>query len=361
MKPYIVTGILLLVVGVTWVLVLVPMREYEEETSGTKVGSQSSGAKRLGENPAILSEAKETPNAVKISRIETAATKTLLTGLRFNQDRLLGIAIGGNLEDDPGELLRTQDGGKSWARVSSTTSKRLYDACFVTNETIIVVGLGGRIIRSVDSGRTWLQVREGHEWLSGVTFVSPKIGFAIGSIEGVAVMLRSNDGGKTWKSLTVPRNCAKSSLRVIQFRDQMHGVIAGTNGVVLVTNDGGRNWLGQIVGDGYLRGIAYQGENEIWICGSPGVLLKSNDLGRTFVTQEFPQQDKLNSLAFSTMAWGWITSMSGHLYQTQDSGKTWQSIHHEKSQPLTGILAPSLKDPGFVVGGGGIILRMDFH
>lgn len=293
-----------------------------------------------------------------ISRVEGLATDALLTAVRFDAKRRIGIAVGGQRGDDPGTIVRTNDGGDVWTSVSGAESVRLYDVAHVSGRVFVAVGLGGRILRSEDGGATWTRVRTGGEWLAGVAFFSPKSGIAVGHDEGRAVILRTSDGGGTWgPGPEVPAGCTEASLRAIRARDSRVGVIVGTSGALLVTDDGGVSWRSIDVGDGYLRGIAFAGDR-IWVCGGPGTLVGSVDSGKTWRRAEFPTEDKLNAAGFLTEDVGWVTSMEGRLYQTTDGGQSWRAIHETEQIHLTGVVVPTVDGDGFVVGGNGLMLRL---
>lgn len=297
---------------------------------------------------------------VSLSAVENVPSSALLTALEFDFAREVGIAVGGSGEQDPAEILRTTTGGETWQRVEAGIDQRLYDIAFRNEREMFAVGLGGQILHSTDSGATWGSVRRGDEWLAGVAFSTQQYGWIVGSRGEEAVLLRSNDGGSTWRDgPDLPEGVRESSLRAIEFRDARFGCVVGTGGALLLTRDGGEVWTSYPAGSAYLRGIEFASDGTIWIVGGPGVVLRSVDGGETFENRPFPVQSKLNSIAFATPMRGWATTMEGELFETLDGGDTWNSILRNESLHLTGIRAPRVGKPGFVVGDRGTILRLE--
>ncbi len=78
-------------------------------------------------------------------------TRATLTAVRFFQSRL-GLAVGHDAV-----ILRTQDGGDSWARVhyAPQEERPLLDVWFRDAEHAVAVGAYGYYLESRDAGRTW--------------------------------------------------------------------------------------------------------------------------------------------------------------------------------------------------------------
>jgi hypothetical protein len=60
-----------------------------------------------------------------------------------------------------GSIVRSTDGGATWATVTSGTQSDLWHVTVGPKETLIAVGDGGSIVRSTDGGATWAAVASG--------------------------------------------------------------------------------------------------------------------------------------------------------------------------------------------------------
>ena len=295
----------------------------------------------------------------RVSVIPGIPSDSLLTAISFSPSGARVVAIGGNKESGPAEIIRSVDGGRKWVRDAVGFKGRLYDLQFVGEQTVIAVGLKGRIARSVDGGGHWNSVRDGDEWLAGVAAVSKTRLLAVGRGQGGGLILLSRDVGKSWSpGPEIPASSRSASPRAIAFRDARRGVIVGTDGLLLVSQDGGRSWSSRSSGGGYLRAIEFQGARSIWVVGAPGVVIRSGDGGESWTKLPFPRKLKLNSIRFADARRGWVTSMEGALFETRDGGGKWQLIHQTKHRALCGTRIRLAEGRGIICGDLGTILRL---
>lgn len=309
---------------------------------------------KLGETPM--------PEAV-VSQVrvhEGWQAPALITSFDLQGKPAWGVAVGGAQEQGPACLLRSEDAGRSWQAIDHEHSARLYDVVTRPNGEAFVVGLGGAILRSRDHGKSFEAVRQGDEWLSGIAFADDSNAWVVGASDEGALVLRSRDGGATWQEVdVVPAGYAKASLRCIEFRDSKLGVLAGTDGALLLTTDGGESWRALPASTGYLRGIAF-GSDHFWVVGAPGVVLRVADDGASWKKQPFPVEAKLNSIALRDDSSLFVTTMDGQLYESSDAGHRWQVLHDTQGRHLTKVRAPRDGKPGLVVGDRGAMLRLEW-
>jgi photosystem II stability/assembly factor-like uncharacterized protein len=132
-----------------------------------------------------------------------------LNSISFAGDGVHGWAAGGG-----GALLRTEDGGKSWAAVATGTAATFH-ALHVTSDGRKgwAVGERGAILSTVDGGGTWrLQRAPVDSRLTGVTFNGDgTVGWLWGN-DGA--LLRSGDGGQTWRLQASSRPGASTSVAI---------------------------------------------------------------------------------------------------------------------------------------------------
>ena len=142
-----------------------------------------------------------------------------------------------------GGVYATADAGASWKRrilPSYSAGRRYSDLDFPLARTGWVVGAAGRILKTTNGGSTWATQRSlCTSELASVDFVDAKMGYVAGAGGRV---LRTVDGGRHWVRL---KTGTAKRLATISFVDRLHGWVAGQGGVLLRTTDGGTTWSGR--------------------------------------------------------------------------------------------------------------------
>lgn len=161
-------------------------------------------------------------------------------------------------------LLRTGDGGASWARLKPPADAdkldfRDIDAIDERTAYALSIGPGtaSRIYKTVDAGASWVLQhvnREPKGFLDAMTFWDAEQGLVIGdSIDGHFQILRTDNGGKTWQPVpdaALPPALAGegayaasgSNIAVAGQGRAWIATNAGNKGRVLHTADAGKSW-----------------------------------------------------------------------------------------------------------------------
>jgi photosystem II stability/assembly factor-like uncharacterized protein len=105
-----------------------------------------------------------------------------------------------------------------------------------------------------------------------VAFADAARGYAVGER---GVILRTDDGGKTWKGLETE---AKTNLYSVAVATRDEALAVGEQGRVLQTKDGGETWDAvATLTSASLFGASYRGGSAAWVAGRGGTILKRTD------------------------------------------------------------------------------------
>ena len=194
--------------------------------------------------------------------------------IRF-ADKKRGIAIGSLLRKVKNEdvvvdslVMRTDDGGDNWFRITMPTKTELFHLDFNGSSHAWIVGDGGVILASTDSGRTWVKQSSGTtNALYNVDFRDDNEGYAVGE---KGTILRTDNGGSVWQRVIA--NFTETFMRV-DFADDKNGWIVGYRGTILRSSDKGRTWLKQESDTtNHLYGL-FMFKKYGWAVGSKGLIV----------------------------------------------------------------------------------------
>ena len=215
----------------------------------------------------------------------------------------------------------------SWARFfKKTTGWRqvlppdgeavhLFDVCMVDEATGFAVGRRGCIIKTIDSGQTWLRLTHDQTTkdLYAVDFADSSTGYAVGKN---GTVLRTDDGGVSWVAQPCPLGNNLSCMGVSILNAQQALLVGGTEehrwkdeysnsykpGYVFLTNDGGKNWsppqstpaivpfLNDISMGSPTTGVAVGGcwDNLAGTYSLTTIIMGTTDGGQSWTQQSFP-------------------------------------------------------------------------
>ena len=156
---------------------------------------------------------------------------------------------------------------------------------------------------------------DAHENLAAIQFLGQS-----GWIAGFdGVILHTADGGRTWAR---QETGTKESLESVFFLDADHGWAAGWAGTILRTTDGGKSWkmIRADAANWSLSAIYFKDANNGWIVGFSGQILRSRDAGLTWQALKSPVNTWLSAVAFDRANRGWITADES-LLLSEDGGE----------------------------------------
>lgn len=146
-----------------------------------------------------LAQKKEVPKL----EVLTSGTKTALRGLSVVSDEIVWVS-GSN-----GTVGKTTDGGKNWKWFSvkgfEKSEFRDIEAFDATTAVIMAIDEPAYILRTVDGGETWKVVYENKTkgmFLDAMEFWNEQAGIVIGDpVNKKFFVVRTFDGGRTWQDI----------------------------------------------------------------------------------------------------------------------------------------------------------------
>jgi photosystem II stability/assembly factor-like uncharacterized protein len=209
--------------------------------------------------------------------------------------------------------------------------------CFAIRQTICLVVMAILFFvvatNSFATGRWTLAKSNTLAWLRAVYFLNENKGWVAGSN---GTLLTTDDGGETWKTLKRP---TEDNLLDVVFLNEQTGwllcesyVYQLQNGeprtYLLFTTDGGTKWrrlfLGGHTRDLRVTRIIFSKENKGWLFGENGTFYTSDDGGSNWIGKPAPSRFLLLGGTMTDSQHGVLVGAGSTIVYTSDGGLTWR-------------------------------------
>ncbi|MEJ8857324.1 YCF48-related protein [Variovorax robiniae] len=244
------------------------------------------------------------------------AARTLLNGMANAGART--VAVG-----QRGQIVTTDDAGKSWRQAEVPVSSDLVAVSFPTPTTGWAVGHDGVVLRSTDAGLTWTLQLDGRRLGAVmVDYYTREANASLASDPKRAAALLEE--AKRFEA-----QGAENPFLDVWFRDASNGYVVGAFGLALRTSDGGAHWEPMLHAIDNPKGqhlYAVRGIGpDVYMTGEQGLLLKQAQGDERFRALEIPYKGTLFGLAGnprSLVAYG----LRGTVLRSTDGGRNWEPI-----------------------------------
>lgn len=219
-------------------------------------------------------------------------------------------------------ILRTENGGRDWAKTANPEVSYISGIDFVTNEIGYAAGGGSsgnvyNIYKTSNAGATWLlQSKPQIGDIRKIYFINENVGFATAG--GTA---KTIDGGQTWTIVS------STQFRCIQFVSPLIGYansVGWSNNKIYKTIDGGDTWLSVFDVEDDITSIHFVNAEEGYIVGDAAIMYKTLNGGKDWERLTVPYAYYID-VAFVTKDLGYILDDYGTLYMTKNGGASWST------------------------------------
>jgi len=222
-------------------------------------------------------------------------------------DGSLGWAVGRHefFGGGVGRIVRSTDGGRSWAVQQSVPDAYMYDVEVLGVQTVLAMGeipLGPRfILRTSNGGLTWSNVSPSQAVFMDADFVDAATGWVVGGR-----IYKSTNGGQDWVEQFTPDELLYS----VSFGDALNGWAVGWGPTLLRTTDGGQTWTPQFANapTNVLFAVEALGPDVAWIAGGDGFVARTTDGGESWQPESLPNASgaAFEALRFLDAKRGWV-------------------------------------------------------
>lgn len=259
-----------------------------------------------------------------------------ISAVRFI-DGQRGYAVGGN-SWYYGVSLVTEDGGNTWV-IDSMADKQLYALDINDEGEAVAVGIDGYVFSRGENDVDWSFYRYPvWEFYRGVSHT-----------ENATLVV----GGQAYKSGMVVRLDGDFQLDMLsEFDVELDAVcfageqvaIAAGYGLILRSEDGGRNWAPLPVDGDHFRAIHFPTSSVGYIAGGSGTILKTEDGGKTWERLRngggiWESNIPFRALFFTDEETGYLAGEKGVVWKTKDGGRSWAVLKGLPEEDYFGVHA----------------------
>lgn len=262
---------------------------------------------------------------------------------------------------DNGNVLRTSDGGRTWARrtavpntrvVNPSSSARPSDLFFLDENTGLAAISIGIVYRTTDGGSTWTPVTNPPRGVRGLWFTDANEGYGVGDN---GLVIKTGDGGQSW----VDRSTGATDDDLLRIRcgssDNCIATTARGNELIRTT-DGGASFTSVSPANQRLFAAAFASSSRVTAVGNVGTTVVSDNAGQTFSRVGDDLGGAFTSLRAASPAIAYAFGRAGSLARTTDGGQTWTEMDAATSDDLVDVSFPNTTT-GFALDSVGQLLR----
>jgi photosystem II stability/assembly factor-like uncharacterized protein len=234
-----------------------------------------------------------------------------------------------------GVILLSDDHGSTWRQANVPVSVTLTAVRFVDAQHGFVSGHGGVVLASSDGGEHWNRVLDGKTAGDLALVAAKAIEQRAGADDAAAQRAMS------FASRLVADGPDKPFLD-LYFADAQHGFVVGAYGLAFKTADGGKTWsslLGAIDNPKglHLNAIGGSGAHVV-IAGEQGLVLRSDDGGAQFKRVETPYRGSWFAVQVGTAGQTLVGGLRGNAFVSDGPDAAWSKVEFPAPVSITAFV-----------------------
>jgi len=242
-----------------------------------------------------------------------------------------------------------------WSLVNVNLTENILDISFADKNHGWAVTDSGQVISTQDGGKSWQISRVSEKPLTAVYAIDKKTVWIAG---WDGTIFSSLEGAGSWNDRSLPENV---DFVQIAFWDKKNGVMVGNHldrdsniaGAVYRTENGGSEWIEVYLDVDSIACLWILGQGLGWI-GSVGHIWQTKDFGVNW--EDLPQASAItiNSLYFDFFSSGYLVGDTGTYYTSFDGGWSWDNRGGQFPKLRLNAIIFTDRFNGYIVGEKGL-------
>jgi len=289
------------------------------------------------------------------------AAHALLLGVATTGGRL--VAVG-----ERGIVVTSDDQGQTWRQALVPVSVSLTAVHFESPTLGWAVGHDGVVLKTEDGGQVWSKLLDGNQANS---LVLADLKARIAELEGAVAEASGDDLDRLQVELETRQFRLEDAeagasfgparpLLALWFKDEHLGFVLGAFGQIFRTDDGGKTWVsltGALMNPDslHLNSIARLANGTLAVVGERGTIWFSGDEGASWRTSEVGYDGHLYGVVQAGQGALLAFGFAGNIFRSADDGQTWARLDRVSEKSIVGGLAEKGRGLLLVTRNGQII------
>ncbi|MCC5625025.1 photosynthesis system II assembly factor Ycf48 [Nostoc sp. CHAB 5715] len=249
-----------------------------------------------------------------------------------------------------------------WKVISVPTDSNLLDIAFTNNpEHGYLVGSNATLLETNDGGNTWkpitLQLDEQKYRFDSVSFAG-KEGWIAGE---PGLLLHTTDEGASWSRIPLSEKLPGSPIAIKALADNT-AEMATDVGAIYKTTDGGRNWKAQVESAvGVVRNLERSPDGKYVAVSAKGSFYSTWEPGQdAWVPHNRNSSRRVENMGFAENGQLWLLARGGQIqFSDPIKPEEWQKAQYPELSTSWGLLDLAYRTPNeiWIGGGSGNLLR----